>query len=304
MDYIDYYKMLELSPSATADEIKKAYRRLARKYHPDLNPTDESAKRRFQEINEANEVLSDPEKRAKYDKYGKDWKQADAYEQASGTYGGAQGRAFNGAGTDFYETFSGGGFSDFFESLFGNGRGHRTYSRAGFKGQDYHGKLQLTLKEASQTHKRTIEVGGKKIRITVQAGLEDGQTIKIKGYGAASEGGGEPGDLYLTFQVFPDPFFKREGNHLYKTEKIPLVTAVLGGEITIETFDGKVRASIPPGSQPGSKVKLKGKGFPVYKKDGEFGDLYLTLQVEIPRQLSERQRRLFEELAESEKKRG
>lgn len=296
MEFIDYYKILGLDQSASAEDIKKAYRKLARKYHPDLNPNDESAKKRFQEINEANEVLSDPEKRKKYDKYGKDWKNADAFEQAGSARAGE--RYYQGG--DFSETFSGDGFSDFFEHLFGGARQGR-HGQVKFKGQDFNASLQLTLREAFETHQRTLEVNGKKIRLTLHAGVEDGQTIKIKGHGGPGVNGGPSGDLYLTFQLLPDPIFKREGNHLYKTEKIDLYTAVLGGDITVYTFNGKVKLKVKPGTQNGTKVKLKGKGFPVYKREGEYGDLYLTYEVEIPTSLSEEQRALFVNLAKLHK---
>jgi curved DNA-binding protein len=297
MEFIDYYKVLGLNATATSDEIKKAYRKLARKYHPDLNPNDVSAQRKFQEVNEANEVLSDPEKRKKYDKYGKDWKNADAFEQAGAGYSGRRG-GFSGASQgsgEYGDPFGQAGFSDFFEHLFGGGQ---TYGRSQgkFKGQDLNATLQLSQKEVYETHKRTLDINGQKIRLTIHAGVEDGQTIKVKGYGSPGSNGGPNGDLYLTFQLLPDPIFKREGKNLFKTVHLALYTAVLGGEITVPTFDGKVKLQIKPGTQNGTKVKLKGKGFPVYKKEGEFGDLYLTFQVEIPKSLTSEEMDLFKKL--------
>lgn len=302
MKFIDYYKVLDISKNATADEIKKTYRKLARKYHPDLNPNDKEAQRRFQEVNEANEVLSDPEKRAKYDKYGKDWKHADAYESAGGSFSGSGYGSGDFQSGGFEESFNDSGFSDFFESLFG-GRG--AYSGSGgrvkFKGQDFHASLQMDIKEAFQEHKRTLDIGGKKIRLTIYAGVEDGQTIKIKSYGGPGINGGPNGDLYLTFNISNSTPFKREGKDLFKTETIDLYTAILGGDLLVNTFNGTVKLKIKPNTQSGTKVKLKGKGFPVYKKEGEFGDLYLTYHVELPKALSKRERELFEELAKIKK---
>jgi len=298
MEFIDYYRVLGLDSSASSEDIKKAYRKLARKYHPDLNPNDVSAQQKFQEVNEANEVLSDPEKRKKYDRFGKDWKNADAYERAGGGYSGNTGSFGRGGrgGTDFGDPFGQAGFSDFFEHLFGAGQ---TFNRSqgGYKGQDLNATLQLEQREVFTTHKRTLDINGQKIRLTIHAGVEDGQTIKVKGYGAPGPNGGPKGDLYLTFQLLPDPSFKREGKHLFKTEHVELYTAVLGGEITVDTFDGKVKLQLKPGTQNGTKVKLKGKGFPVYKKEGEFGDLFLTFHVDIPTTLTQEERELFDRLA-------
>jgi len=302
MEFIDYYKVLGLTSSATADEVKKAYRKLARKYHPDLNPNDVSAQRKFQEVNEANEVLSDLEKRKKYDKYGKDWKNAEAYERAGSGYSGRSGGYGNPSqgGGEYSDPFGQAGFSDFFEHLFG-GAQSQSRSQVKFKGQDLNASLQLSQREVYETHKRTLDINGQKIRLTIHAGVEDGQTIKVKGYGGPGTNGGPRGDLYLTFQLIHEPAFKREGKNLYKTEPLDLYTAILGGEITVNTFDGKVKLQIKPGTQNGTKVKLKGKGFPVYKKDGEFGDLYLTFQVEIPTNLSSEQQELFSKLADLQK---
>jgi curved DNA-binding protein len=291
MEFVDYYKILGVPKDASTDDIKKAYRKLARKYHPDLNPNDKEAHKRFQQINEANEVLSDPEKRKKYDQYGKDWQHAEQFEQArrqQQQYAGTGGEAFSG---DFGEDFS-----DFFSSLFGGGaRSQR--KQAGFKGQDYNAELHLTLREAAVTHQQTLTVNDKKVRITIPSGVENDQKIKLKGYGGPGSRGGPNGDLFLTFRIAPDPKFKRSGNDLYTTENMDLYTMVLGGETTIEALNGKVKLKIAPGTQNGTKVRLKGKGFPVYKKEGEFGDLYITCQVKLPTNLSAKEKELFEELA-------
>jgi len=301
--FIDYYKVLGIDKNASEKEVRKAYRKLARKYHPDLNPDDKEAQRKFQQVNEAHEVLSDPEKRKKYDKYGKDWQHAEAFEQAEqqrqqqqGGFGGQ--RSYR--GSSGFEGFSEGEFSDFFESMFGRQAGGRgRYRRAAFRGQDYEARLQLRLSEVYKTHKRTLTVDGQNIRITIPAGVEHGQTIKIKGYGGPGVNGGPNGDLYITFQIENDTGFRRDGQHLHKTIELDLYTAVLGGEITVDTMDGKVKLEVPPETQNGTKVKLKGKGFPVYKKKGQHGDLFLTYEVKIPTQLSDKEKALFKELAQA-----
>ncbi|QLE00689.1 J domain-containing protein [Galbibacter sp. BG1] len=296
MEFIDYYKVLELDKSASTADIKKAYRKLARKYHPDLNPNNKEAEIKFKQINEANEVLSDPEKRKKYDEYGKDWQHAEEFEKAKAQQ--RQSRQYS-SGDPF--TYSGGGsaedFSDFFESMFGGGGGFRSQRRqTGFRGQDFNAELQLNLTDAYKTHKQTLSVNQKNIRITIPAGIENGQTIKIKGHGSPGINGGPNGDLYITFSIINNTDFKREGSNLYKTETIDLTTAVLGGEITAPTFDGKVKLKVAPGTQNGQQVKLKGKGFPVYKKEGTHGDLFITYQVKLPSKLTEKQKELFEAL--------
>lgn len=306
MAYIDYYSILGVSKTATADEIKKSYRKLARKYHPDINPNDEEAKLKFQQINEANEVLSDPDKRKKYDAYGENWKHAEEYEKAqqqqSQNGGFADYTNFGGFGGGSY-SFGGddeGGFSDFFESLFG-GRQSASGSRhsRSFRGQDYTSELHLSLRDASETHKRTLTLNGKNLRITIPAGVSDGQVIKLAGQGAPGKNGGPNGDLYITFVIEEDPKFKRVGDDLYTTADLNLYTAVLGGEETIDTFTGKVKLKIAAGTQNGTKVRLKGKGFPVYKKDGQSGDLIITYAIRIPTDLNEEQKGLFEKLAKS-----
>jgi len=301
MDFIDYYKLLELDKSASKADIKKAYRRLARKYHPDLNPNDKQAQARFQQINEANEVLSDPEKRKKYDEYGKDWQHADQYEEArkqqaaSGGYaggfgGGGQSRSYTG-------NFDEDTFSDFFEQMFGGrARAGGSHRGAHFKGQDFNAELQLRLSQVYKDEKHTITVNGKNIRLSIPAGVENGQTIKIKGHGGPGVQGGPKGDLYITFNILNDTAFRREKENLYATEEISLSTAALGGEIHVNTFNGKVKLKVKPGTQNDTKVKLKGKGFPKYKKEEQFGDLYITYKVKIPDHLSENQKELFQEL--------
>ncbi|MCP9611919.1 DnaJ C-terminal domain-containing protein [Coprobacter tertius] len=306
MPYIDYYKILGVNKTATTEEIKKAYKKLARKYHPDVNPNDDSAHRRFQEINEANEVLSDPEKRKKYDQYGENWKHADEFEAQKQRYGqssGGFGGDFGGGYWSSDEGFGGGsGFSDFFEQMFGGGRQHGGGRTAGYRGQDYTAELHLSLKDASVAHKQVLTVNGKNIRITVPAGVADGQTIKLKGQGGPGANGGPAGDLYITFVIAEDANFKRLGDDLYTNADLDLYTAILGGEQIVNTFDSKVKLKVKPGTQPGSKVRLKGKGFPVYKKEGSFGDLIVTWQVKLPENLTAKQTELFEELRKTDTK--
>lgn len=300
MEFIDYYNVLELDRSATQAEIKKAYRKLARKYHPDLNPNDKSAQTRFQQVNEAHEVLSDPEKRKKYDQYGKDWQHAEQYEQAKQQQqsyaGGFDGAGF-GRGQSYSGNFNDDTFSDFFESMFGGGARTRGTGRSPkFKGQDFNAELQLNLRDVYTSQKQTLTLNGKNIRLTIPAGVENGQTIKIKGHGGPGMQGGPNGDLYITFNILNNTPFKREKENLYSTVEIDLYTALLGGEITVDTFTGKAKLQIKPETQSGTRVKLKGKGFPKYKKENQYGDLYITFQIKMPTNLSPREKELFKEL--------
>jgi curved DNA-binding protein len=293
MAYTDYYKILGVSKSATEEEVKKAYRKLARKLHPDLNPQDKDAHKKFQQINEANEVLSDPEKRKKYDQYGEDWKNAEQFEKAgrSGAGPAAGGRHQGGPG-DAFADFGEGEYSDFFEQLFGSGR-----RSTKFRGQDYQAELRLSLRDAAKTNAQTITVNEKNIRITIPAGVEDGQVIRLRDHGAPGNNGGPSGDLYITFRIDPDPIFKRVGNDLYITLNLDLYTAVLGGEVMVDTLDGKIKLKIKPETQNDAKARLKGKGFPVYKQAGHHGDLFVTYHVLIPQNLSPREKELFTELS-------
>jgi curved DNA-binding protein len=300
MEFIDYYKILELNKNATDEEIRKAYRKLARKYHPDLNPNDNAAKLKFQQINEANEVLSDPEKRKKYDAHGKDWKHAEHFENASRQGGQSSSYRGNGASGQGFgsDSFSGRDFSDFFESMFGGGGGQRRSSgQVKFRGQDFNAELRLNLKDVYQTHKQTLTVNGNNIRLTIPAGVEDSQTIKIAGHGGPGVNGGPNGDLYITFAISNNTKFRREGNDLHTEAELNLYVAVLGGEILLDTFDSQVKLKVQPETQDGTKVKLKGKGFPVYKKEGEFGDLFVTYRIKVPTQLTEKEKELFRELS-------
>jgi curved DNA-binding protein len=303
MDFIDYYKTLAVHKKATQDEIKAAYRKLARKLHPDLNPNDKEANKKFQQVNEANEVLSDPEKRKKYDQYGKDWQHAEAFEKAKQSGGGRAGSARGRGGEAFgagAEDENFGGFSDFFESLFGRsapGAGGGGAGQARFRGQDQQAELPLSLTDAARTHQQTLSLNGKNIRITIPAGVENGQVIKLKGHGGPGSHGGPAGDLYIHFSIAEDPRWRRDGSDLHAKAILDLYTAVLGGEIMVDTLDGKVKLKLTPGTQNGHTMRLKGKGFPVYKEEGKSGDLYVALEVKLPTTLSEKEKQLFTELS-------
>ena len=297
MDFIDYYSVLGIAKDVSSEVIKKAYRKLARKYHPDVNPNDAEAGTKFRQLNEANEVLSDPEKRKKYDQYGKDWQHGEEMEQArqqrqrAGANSATNGSRFSG-------DMDGADFSDFFSSMFGQQTGGRGSGRqTRFRGQDYQAELHQSLAESYTTHSQPLTLDGRTIGITVLAGVEQGQKIKLSGYGAPGENGGPNGDLFITFVIGEDSRYRRKRNDLYVIETIDLYTAVLGGEVIIETLAGKVKMPVAAGTQNGGSVRLKGKGFPVYKQDKSFGDLYVQWQVTIPTNLTDGQKDLFTQLA-------
>jgi curved DNA-binding protein len=295
MEFIDYYKTLGITKSASEADIKKAYRKLARKYHPDLNPNDKSAEAKFKEINEANEVLSHPENRKKYDTHGEHWKNAGAYEQAQQQQQqrsrSAQQQSYAGQ-----QSYGGEDYSDFFESMFSSGQRQRT----AYRGQDFNAELHLNLMDVYTSHKRTLTVNGKNIRITIPAGVINGQTIKIKNHGGESPANGPKGDLLITFIIDNDTRFKREAADLFVTQDIPLLTAILGGSQHIETMDGTVKLTLKEGTQNGTKVKLKGKGFPKYKQENAYGDLYVTYNVVTPKTLTPEQKELYQQLSKLE----
>ena len=300
MAYTDYYKILGISKTASDEDIKKAYRKLARKLHPDLNPNDKEANKKFQQINEANEVLSDPEKRKKYDQYGENWENAEQFEKAGrqdGSAGSRQRRPQENPFQDFdgSSDFGSGEYSDFFEQMFG--AGSRNTRNTKFRGQDYQAELRLSLRDAAKTHSQMLTVNEKNIRITIPAGVEDGQVIRLKNHGAPGVNGGPNGDLYITFRIEADPEFKRVGDDLYILLNLDFYTALLGGEVMVDTLDGKIKLKIHPETQNNTKTRLKGKGFPVYKKEGVFGDLYVTYNILIPKNLTPRQKELFTELS-------
>lgn len=316
MAYIDYYNVLGIDKNASQKEIKKAYRKKARKLHPDLNPNDKEAQRKFQEVNEAHQVLSNPEKRKKYDQYGEHWDHADQYEEAKrqqqqqagasgfdgsagSGFGAGPGSGFGGGGQQYTYTgnFDDDTFSDFFEEMFGGqARQHGRGRQAHFKGQDFNAELKIPLSQVYTSQKQTLSVNGKSIRLTIPAGVENGQTIRIKGHGGSGIQGGPKGDLYITFSIQNDTAFMREKDNLYKEVNVDLYTALLGGKLTIDTFDGQAKLKIKPGIQPGTRVKLKGKGFPQYKSKGQYGDLYLAYNIRLPQNLSAKEKELVKKL--------
>jgi len=302
MEYKDYYKILGVDKTASEEEIKKAYRKLAIKYHPDKNKGDKEAENKFKEIAEAYEVLKDPEKRKKYDALGANWKQ---YQDAGsygpwnfGGFGERGGFEFEGDFNDFF----GGGFSDFFQSFFGGGFGRTGRARtAGFKGQDLEAALEITLEEAFSGTERILDVNGQKLRIKIKPGVANGQTLRIRQKGGQGFGGGERGDLYLKVNVAPHPEFERIGDDLHRQLDVDLYTMVLGGKAKVKTLDGEVAIAIPAGSENGRKLRIKGLGMPVYDKPGKRGHLYATINVTLPKNLSPEEKELFQKLAEIRK---
>lgn len=312
MDYKDYYKILEVSKSASQEEIKKAYRKLAVKYHPDKNKDDKKAEERFKEIGEAYEVLKDPEKRKKYDQLGANWKQ---YEHAGaegfgnsrfrGAYPGGESFYYEGNMEDVFGN-SGSGFSDFFNAFFGGMGGSRmaddfsgfSSRRVSRKGQDYKAEMEITLAEAYTGTSRIITVDGQKLKATIKPGAWDGQELRIRGKGGKGHAGGESGHIYLKLKIKPDDNYELKGRDLIYKAKIDIYTAVLGGRIEVNTIAGKFSINVPRGSQPGAKLRLKGKGMPVYGKPGMNGDLFVQLNISIPDRLSEDELNLFRRLKE------
>jgi curved DNA-binding protein len=290
MNYKDYYKILGIDKKASQDDIKKAYRKLAVKYHPDKNPGNKEAEEKFKAANEANEVLGDAEKRKKYDELGENWQQ---YEQRGNQQGG---NPFGGAagGQQYYEGDPN-DFSDFFEQFFRgrDGRGGRTQSR---KASDYETEMEITLEEAFTGTSRIIQVENEKLKITTKPGAYTDQLLRIKGKGAKGNTPDNNGDLFVRIRVSPHPRFTRKGDDLYHTLSIDLYTAVLGGEVMVNTLQGQVKIKISEGTQNSKTIRLKGKGMPVYDKATLFGDLYLQLQIQIPDKLTDKQKELFEQL--------
>ena len=308
MEFKDYYKILGVDKSATQDEIKKAYRKLAMKYHPDRNPDNKSAEEKFKEITEANEVLSDPEKRKKYDTLGANWKQyqnqgqgfEDFYSHfGSGRRGGGGTYEFSGNLGDLFGNL--GGFSDFFESFFGGGAsdfGAKSGRRSRRKGADLEATLYITLEDAFHGATKDVLIGGKKIRLKIVPGTKDGKKLRLKGLGAIGSNGGEKGDLYLTIKIEKHPYFEVSGSDLYYDLYVDLYTAVLGGKKQIRALNGKtVSINIPEGSDSGKILRLKGLGFRTAENSNSFGDLLVRIKVEIPKNLNKEEKELFKKLA-------
>jgi curved DNA-binding protein len=337
MEFKDYYQTLGVGKTAAEKEIKQAYRKLARKFHPDVNPGDKSAEAKFKEINEAYEVLGDPDKRKKYDELGANWRM---YEQA---HAGGQGWP-GGAGSPFGDMGGQGGawtinmggpggyrtmteeemhdlfgdqdpFSDFFKTFFGGGAGGagrdtgraRTGSRAARsqKGRDIEHPVDLTLEEAfhGATRRISIKQGGhaRSVDVRIPPGVKDGSRVRAAGEGETGSNGGPSGDLYLRVQTRPHPVFERKGDDLHTTIAVPVTTAVLGGEAQVPTINGSVRLKIPETTQSGQVFRLKGHGMPVVGKPDTRGDLYATVDAQLPRSLSAEQRAAYEQLAKLER---
>jgi curved DNA-binding protein len=300
MDYKDYYKILEVDKKASQDEIKKSYRKLAMKWHPDKNKDSKSAEEKFNQISEANEVLSDPEKRKKYEELGENWQQ---YEQAgrqpNGGYQNQNPFYQGGGGGNPFSDEEGGGFSDFFEQFFsGAGRGQKKSNR-GFKGGDYETEMEITLEEAALGTERILKLPTEKLKIATKPGAYDGLQLRIKGKGDKGSSAEHNGDLFVRVRITPHHSFTRKGDDLYSTQTIDLYTAVLGGDAIIKTLFGQVKAKIAEGTQNGKSIRIKGKGMPVYGKVDQHGDLYVQVQVQIPERLSDEQKKLFEQLRKS-----
>jgi len=297
VEYKDYYRILGVDKKATQDEIKKAFRALAVKYHPDKNPDNKEAEETFKLANQANEVLSNPEKRKKYDELGENWQQ---YEQNGSPKGG---NPFGNSGGKYYydedahSPFGTGGqadFFDFFEQFFANkARGSGSQSR---KGGDFETEIEITLEEAYQGTNRTIQVDNEKFRIAIKPGSYTGQLLRIKNKGGKGSSEENRGDLLIRIKVKPHPQFVRKGDDLSTDYPIDLYKAVLGGEIVVNTLSGQVKVKIAEGTQNGKAIRLKGKGMPVYEKANDFGNFTLVLQVQIPDRLTDSQRDLFEQL--------
>lgn len=288
---MDYYQILGIDKSASAEDIKKAYRKMARKFHPDLNPNDKVAETKFKEINEANEVLSNPESRKKYDSYGENWKNAEAYEQAKKQTSSSSGASSSNYNSDFFSQFFDGSNSDFDFNSYRRGSANQK-----FKGQDIHANLNLNLTDILEEHKQIFEVNGKKIRITIPKGAYNGLQIKLSGYGGEGYNGGPNGDLYITFEIQNNTNFQIHENDLKTEDTLDLYTAILGGEKIVKTLYGDIKLTIKPLTQNGATLRIKDKGLPLYKQDGKYGNLLVTLKVKLPENLNEEQKKLFEQL--------
>src|SRR5450759_1563163 len=304
MIYKDYYKDLGVGKTATPGEIKKAYRTLANKYHPDKAKGDKAAEDKFKDINEANEVLSDPVKRKKYDQFGADWKH---YEEAGAQPGGfdwskyASGRGGQTHRTSTNEsdaTFTDESVNDLFETLFGQHRGQRRGRRSvAIKGEDLETETTLSLEEAYHGTTRLIQLYGQTIKVTIKPGVADRQMLRIAGKGGGGLSGGPNGDLYLTVKIAPHPEFHRSGNDLHRDLPVELYTALLGGKTQIKTLKGKVTVNIPKGTPNGKELSLRGLGMPLYAKKNEFGNLLVKVDIVLPEHLSEEEIDLFGTLA-------
>ena len=320
MDYQDYYSILGVGKDASDKEIKSAYRKLARTYHPDVNPGDEASEEQFKRINEAYQVLSDPDKRQKYDRFGAQWEQ---YERAGGQphdFDWGAWQAQPGAGRSYSRTVSpeefeqmfggggaGGGFSDFFQTLFG-GAGRRqsgfygdpqAYQARPRRGRDQEHVVEVTLEEAFHGTTRALQYeDGRRIDAKIPRGVDTGSRIRLSGQGGPGAGGADAGDLYLRVELIPHPTFRRDGDDLLVTVPVDLYTAVLGGKAAVDSLDRSVQLTVPPETPNGKIFRLQGLGMPRLRSPEQRGDLYATVELQIPQRLSQREKELFEQLRE------
>ena len=306
VEYKDYYKTLGVSKNASAEEIKKAYRKLARQHHPDINKKPD-AEKRFKELNEANEVLSDPEKRKRYDTVGPDWER---FRQGGQQPGGFQWVYTGQPGADPFNGGEAGGFSDFFRTLFGEGQADfdtgplfgrpSARRRRSVAGTDVESEVEITLAEAYKGTERSVEMrlpdgATRRLSVKIPVGVRDGQRIRLAGQGAPGSAGGPSGDLFLRVRVRPTPVFQRDGDDLRMDLPVALHEALLGAEVTVPTLKGRVSLRIPPETQNGRTIRLAGQGMP--RATGGFGDLYVTVKVVLPTKLTDKERELVNELA-------
>jgi curved DNA-binding protein len=307
MEYKDYYQILGVPRAATQDDVKKAYRKLARQYHPDKNPGDKQAEAKFKEINEANEVLSDPQKRQKYDALGSQWQQ---YQRTGGRPGGFDWNQWTNQTqtydvNDLNDLFGDGGFSDFFTRIFGgagSGRpGGGSVHRAPARGRDYEQPIEIPLRDVLTGTTLTLQKDGQKLEVKVPAGVKTGSKIRMAGQGETGRQGGGAGDLYLTITVQPDPHFERDGDNLKTEAPVDLYTLILGGEAMVKTLSGQVSMKVPPETQPGRVIRLRGQGMPQLHDPQQRGDLYVQVQAKLPQHLSNEEKKLFEQLAKLRK---
>lgn len=302
MDYKDYYKILGITKSATSDEVKKAYRKLALKYHPDKNPDDKTAENKFHEINEANEVLSDSEKRKKYDKFGQDWQH---YQEAgAGQAGGFDWTKYAPHGTGpegsttfhFSENFGDNISDDFFEKLFGQRFSQRGRSAASFRGSDAIAEAPITLEESYHGTSRLLQVDNQKIKVNIKPGTADQQLLRIPGKGSPGFKGGVPGDLLIQVKTLPHSVYERRQNDLYLTVPVDLFTALLGGTVQVKTLKGTVNLKVPAETNNGQVLKMSGLGMPVFGLKDKYGDFYAKMEIQLPKKLNPDERELFQKL--------
>jgi len=299
MEYKDYYKILGVARGANADEIKTAYRKLAMQYHPDRNPGDKQAEERFKEMNEAYQVLSDPQKRSRYDQLGESYSQ---WQQngTPGNFNWGQWTAQPGVQEGSYDDIFGeGGLSDFFRSIFGGmGTGQPVRGRGGRATPTYQQPVTINLSEAYSGTTRMLQTGSRRVEVKIPPGARQGTKIRVQGAGPAGPDG-KPSDLYLTMDVMDDPNFERDGNDLHTQVSIDVFKAILGGEVELKTLGGKVVLTIPSGTQPDQVFRLAGRGMPLLREPGEKGDLYALVKVKIPKGLNARQKSLLEQASKS-----